>query len=100
MQGVGNARGEDAGAVARPGAAAACLVRKYLDDFHTPLGQATIAIQGLGNVGGETASALARAGAKIIAISDYTGGIFNPRGIDIRKAVTYVRSQKVLHNFD
>ena len=39
-------------------------------------------------------------GAKIIAISDYTGGIFNARGIDIRKAMTFVRSQKVLHNFE
>jgi glutamate dehydrogenase (NAD(P)+) len=82
------------------GAGVAYLVRKYLEDLRIPIGDATVAIQGFGNVGSETAVALANYGAKIIAISDYTGGIFNPRGLDIRKAVTYVRTQKVLHNFD
>ena len=82
------------------GSGVAYLVRKYLDDLKVPITEATVAIQGFGNVGSETAAALSRYGAKIIAISDYTGGIFNPRGIDIRKALNYVRSQKVLHNFD
>lgn len=82
------------------GAGVAYLVRKYLEDLSIPIGQATVAIQGFGNVGSETALALSNYGAKVIAISDYTGGIFNARGIDVRKAVTYVSSQKVLHNFD
>jgi glutamate dehydrogenase (NAD(P)+) len=82
------------------GAGVAYLVRKYLEDLSIPIAQATVAIQGFGNVGSETALALSKYGAKVIAISDYTGGIFNAGGIDIRKAVTYVNSQKVLHNFD
>ena len=81
------------------GAGVAYLVRKYLEDLKIPIGEATVAIQGFGNVGSETAIALSNYGAKIIAISDYTGGIFNARGIDIRKALAYVRSQKVLHDF-
>jgi glutamate dehydrogenase (NAD(P)+) len=56
-----------------------------------PVGQATVAIQGFGNVGSETAVALAGYGAKIIAISDYTGGIFNADGINIAKALAYVQ---------
>jgi glutamate dehydrogenase (NAD(P)+) len=59
-----------------------------------------VAIQGFGNVGSETAVALSNYGARIIAISDYTGGIHNARGIDIKKALAYVRSQKVLRDFD
>ncbi|MGH7958825.1 MAG: Glu/Leu/Phe/Val family dehydrogenase, partial [Opitutaceae bacterium] len=82
------------------GTGVAYLVRKYLEDLKIPITGASVAIQGFGNVGSETAVALSRYGAKIIAISDYTGGIFNPRGIDIRQALTYVRSQKVLQNFD
>jgi glutamate dehydrogenase (NAD(P)+) len=82
------------------GAGVAYLVQKYLVDLKIPVREATVAIQGFGNVGSETAIALAHAGAKIIAISDYTGGIFNAGGIDIKKALMYIRSQKVLRDFD
>jgi glutamate dehydrogenase (NAD(P)+) len=82
------------------GAGVAYLVKKYLADLKIPIGKATVAIQGFGNVGSETALALAGFGAKIIAISDYTGGIHNAKGIDVPKAVTYVQYQKTLHDFD
>lgn len=82
------------------GAGVAYLVIKYLEDMKVPVHNATVAIQGFGNVGSETAVALASHGAKIVAISDYTGGIFNPKGIDIKKALTYVQYQKVLRDFD
>ena len=78
----------------------AYLVKKYLEDLKIPVKNATVVIQGFGNVGSEAAVALEAYGAKIIAISDYTGGIYNPKGINIRKAQQYVASQKVLHNFD
>ena len=82
------------------GAGVAYLVQKYLVDLKIPVRDATVAIQGFGNVGSETALALAQAGAKIIAISDYTGGIYNAGGIDIKKALTYIRTQKVLRDFE
>jgi glutamate dehydrogenase (NAD(P)+) len=82
------------------GAGVAYLVKKYLEDLKLRVGDATVVIQGFGNVGSETAIALANYGAKIVAISDYTGGIHNPRGIDIKKALAYVQSQKVLRDFD
>ncbi len=82
------------------GAGVAYLTRRYLEDLKIPLGRTTVAVQGFGNVGSETALALQRYGAKVIAISDYTGGIFNPRGIDLQKALTYVRYQKTLRDFD
>ena len=82
------------------GAGVAYLVKRYLDDMKVPVTKATVAIQGFGNVGSEAAVAMHAFGAKIIAISDYTGGIYNPKGIDIKKALAYVRSQKVLIDFD
>ncbi|HEY8932839.1 MAG TPA: Glu/Leu/Phe/Val dehydrogenase [Rariglobus sp.] len=82
------------------GAGVAYLVKSYLADLNIPISGATVAIQGFGNVGSETALALANHGAKIIAISDYTTGIYNAAGIDVKKALAYLASQKVLHNFD
>lgn len=82
------------------GAGVAYLVKKYLEDLRIPITEATIAIQGFGNVGSETALALHAYGAKVIAISDYTGGIYNAKGVPIKKAVTYLQSQKTLHDFD
>jgi len=82
------------------GAGVAYLVKKYLADLKIPVEKATVAIQGFGNVGSETAAALENYGAMIIAISDHTAAFYNPKGINIQKALAYVRSQKVLHNFD
>ena len=82
------------------GAGVAYLVKRYLEDLGIPVTDATVAIQGFGNVGSETAFALAGYGAKIIAISDYTGGIFNADGINLQKALSYVKSQKVLKDFE
>jgi glutamate dehydrogenase (NAD(P)+) len=82
------------------GAGVAYLVGKYLQDLKIPVGSATAAIQGFGNVGSETALALAAMGAKIIAVSDYTGAVHNPAGIDIKKALAYVQYAGVLKDFD
>jgi len=82
------------------GAGVAYLVKKYLEDMKLPIGQATVAIQGFGNVGNETALALSNYGARMIAVSDYTGGIYNAAGIDVRKALNYVSYAKVLKDFD
>src|SRR5690606_33651208 len=48
----------------------------------------------------EAAVALANYGAKIIAISDWTGGIYNAKGINVEKALQYVQYQRVLKDFD
>jgi glutamate dehydrogenase (NAD(P)+) len=82
------------------GVGVAYLTRKYLEDLKIPIGKATIAIQGFGNVGSETAVALAGYGARIIAISDYTGAVFAPKGINVKKALSYVQYTKVLKDFD
>jgi glutamate dehydrogenase (NAD(P)+) len=44
---------------------------------------ATVAVQGFGNVGRYAALVCQELGMKVIAISDVTGGITNPKGIDI-----------------
>src|SRR6188474_283067 len=46
---------------------------------------ATVAVQGFGNVGSVSADLLAKQGAKIIAVTDWKGGVHNPGGLDIPK---------------
>ncbi|MEO7415032.1 MAG: Glu/Leu/Phe/Val dehydrogenase [Opitutaceae bacterium] len=82
------------------GVGVAYLVKKYLEDLNLAVNTATVVIQGFGNVGSETAIALDGYGAKIIAISDYSGGIYNAKGINIKKAMAYVQSQRTLQDFD
>jgi glutamate dehydrogenase (NAD(P)+) len=81
------------------GAGVAYLSKRYLEDLGIPPSQATAAVQGFGNVGSETALALAAYGVKVIAISDYTCAIHNPAGINLAKAVEYVKYNKVLKDF-
>lgn len=54
----------------------------------SPIG-CTCAVQGFGNVGSISAKLLAMQGMKVLAISDVTGGYFNPEGIDVDAAIAY-----------
>jgi glutamate dehydrogenase (NAD(P)+) len=43
----------------------------------------TVAIQGFGNVGSHTALIMQECGARVIAVSDVTGGLYNPAGLKV-----------------
>lgn len=47
------------------------------------------AVQGFGNVGSISAKHFATNGITVVAISDHTGAFYNPKGIDINKAIEY-----------
>jgi glutamate dehydrogenase (NAD(P)+) len=49
-----------------------------------------VIVQGFGNVGSVAARLLWREGAVIIGVSDVKGGIWNPRGIDMRQLEAHV----------
>lgn len=51
--------------------------------------EVTCAVQGFGNVGSWAAKLLAEKGVKILAISDVSGGYWNPNGIDIDAAIAF-----------
>ncbi len=53
---------------------------------------ATIVIQGFGNVGTHTARIMQEIGARVIAVSDHTGGLYNPTGLDIPELLTRYRT--------
>jgi glutamate dehydrogenase (NAD(P)+) len=60
---------------------------------------ATVAVQGFGNVGSVGAQLLAEQGCKIIGISDISTALYNPKGIDIPKAISWVETHRLLEGF-
>jgi glutamate dehydrogenase (NAD(P)+) len=60
---------------------------------------ATIAVQGFGNVGSVSAQLLARLGAKIVAVTDWKGGVHNRQGLDIDKLIEWSRQHRTVAGF-
>jgi glutamate dehydrogenase (NAD(P)+) len=55
-----------------------------------------VAVQGFGNVGSYYALFMQQQGAKVIAISDTSGGLYNPNGIDIPSAIAHKQERGTL----
>jgi glutamate dehydrogenase (NAD(P)+) len=60
---------------------------------------ASIAIQGFGNVGSVSASLLAQIGAKIVAITDWKGGVYNEGGLDVPQLAEHTRAHGTVSGF-
>lgn len=61
--------------------------------------EATVAIHGFGNVGLYAAVAADQAGLKVAAVSDISGAIYNPDGLDVPAAAKWVEENKVLEGY-
>jgi glutamate dehydrogenase (NAD(P)+) len=60
---------------------------------------ATVAIQGCGNVGSVSAELLAGIGAKIVAVTDWKGGVHNEKGLDLAKLIAYQAEHRTVAGF-
>src|SRR5512134_1614294 len=60
---------------------------------------ATVAVQGFGNVGSVSADLLSQIGARIVAVTDWKGGVYNAAGLDIAKMLDYARQHKTIDGF-
>ena len=58
-----------------------------------------IVVQGFGNVGSIAARMCHEAGAKVLAVSDISGGIHNPAGIDVPKLVAHYEKNRSFEGF-
>jgi len=65
-----------------------CL-REALRKQEKRIENTTVAIQGFGNVGSYLARFVAEDGGKVVAISDSSGGLYNPNGIDVAAAIAH-----------
>ncbi len=83
------ALGGSAGRKEATGRGVAYLVNRTMELQNMTSEGATVAVQGFGNVGSVAAQQLHRFGAKVIAVSDYTGGFYNPKGLDVNVMIDY-----------
>jgi glutamate dehydrogenase (NAD(P)+) len=60
---------------------------------------ATVAVQGFGNVGSVSADLLAKIGAKIVAVTDWKGGVYNAGGLDIPRMLEFAKQHKTIDGF-
>jgi glutamate dehydrogenase (NAD(P)+) len=84
------ALGGSAGRREATGRGVAYLVNRTLETNKLSTAGARVVIQGFGNVGSVAAQQLHRFGAKIIGVSDYTGALYNPNGLDANVLADYI----------
>lgn len=58
-----------------------------------------VAVQGFGNVGYHSAKILSSVGCTIVAVSDVSGGIYNPKGVNLEELRAYIAKNKTVKNF-
>ena len=61
--------------------------------------QMSAVVQGFGNVGGVSAEMIDSMGARVVAVSDVSGGYYNPRGLDIPAMLRYARLNRSLSGY-
>src|SRR5436309_4461357 len=58
-----------------------------------------IAVQGFGNVGSVAADLMAREGATIVAVSDKSTALYNPKGLDVPEPLQWVKERRQLAGY-
>lgn len=71
------------------GRGVAHLARRVMKDRLINESGATVVVQGFGNVGSIAALELYQAGCKIIAVSDHTGALHRPAGLDVPSLILH-----------
>jgi glutamate dehydrogenase (NAD(P)+) len=91
--------GGSLGRTSATGVGVSFMVRELANRKKIDLKKASIVVQGFGNVGSWAAKTLHEWGAKIIAVSDISGGYYNPDGLDIEKMFNYVEEYHILEKY-
>ncbi len=75
------------------------VTREALARLGRPLKGARVAVQGFGNVGSVSAELMGQEGASLVAVSDKSGGLYNPKGLDVADLLKWVREQRHLAGY-
>ena len=92
--------GGSAGREAATGKGTAVITRETSQKWNIELKNSKVVIQGFGNVGSYAAKFLHEYGCKVIAVSDVTGGLHDPEGLDIDSLFEYNYTNKTIDGFD
>ncbi|MGH2838193.1 MAG: Glu/Leu/Phe/Val family dehydrogenase [Thermoleophilaceae bacterium] len=73
-------------------------IEELMDTAGEQLDQQRVVVQGLGNVGGTVVRELVQRGATIVGVSDVTGGIAKPDGLDIPAVKEWLDEHRFLRD--
>src|SRR5215207_2023046 len=91
--------GGSGGRVEATGRGLLLVTRETLKRVGRELAGSTVAIQGFGNVGSNAAKLLHASGACVVAVSDVSGAIYDPRGLDLPRVQAYYRETGQVRGF-
>jgi len=75
------------------------VTREALKRLGMPVKGTRVAVQGFGNVGSIGAQLMAEQGMTIVAVSDKSGGIYHPKGLDLADVMQHVRTSRFLNTY-
>ena len=75
------------------------VVREAAKHIGFDIKGARVAVQGFGNVGSVSADLLSKIGARIVAVTDWKGGVYNENGLDIEKMLDFSKQHKTIDGF-
>jgi glutamate dehydrogenase (NAD(P)+) len=75
------------------------VTREALKRLRMPIEGTRVAIQGFGNVGSVAAQLMENLGLMVVAVSDKSGGIYNPKGLKIRDVLQHSRQKRFLGDY-
>ncbi|MCC7403421.1 MAG: Glu/Leu/Phe/Val dehydrogenase [Bdellovibrionales bacterium] len=75
------------------------IIEKALATMGRKLSGSTLAVQGFGKVGMHAAIEAYALGAKVVGVSDVSGALYNPNGINIGDLVRYTKENKFIKGF-
>jgi len=75
------------------------VTREALAKLGMTMKGARVAVQGFGNVGSIAAELMAKEGAVIVAVSDKSGGLYNPKGLDVLAMQEFYKQRRQLAGY-
>jgi glutamate dehydrogenase (NAD(P)+) len=81
------------------GAGVVMVVGRACDRLGWNLAEQRCVVQGFGNVGGIAAQELVDRGATVIGVSDMSGGVYDPDGLDIPTMSAYAKEHRSLEGW-
>ena len=75
------------------------VTREALKKLGMPVKGTRVAIQGFGNVGSVAAELMSGLGLTVVAVSDKSGGIHDPKGLNLAEVLKHARDRKLLSDY-
>ncbi len=78
-----------------------CMIvtREALKRLRMPIEGTRVVVQGFGNVGSITAQLMEELGLTVVAVSDKSGAVYDPKGLRIREVQQHVRQHRFLSEY-